>query len=289
MLTRREMWQDAAALELEMLKQTMNSVLGIMKVGKFRNFPNDYLVIDVETTGVRFHKDGRNARHWDGDFITELGYCYVKDGVSTGHETLVLNWASVPKVNRQALNERMETTRRQMEFKDGKPTGRTYHMSLKRMEEEGADPIEVLQSFAEILQFARESGNFFVAHNGYHFDGTMFENHFDYWCKSDFKFGDNEMFDTGMVEKGSRSAMVPWLNDSVRSWSNRTYAVWLKGVHWALDRACVPRYNLAELYNLDMSQAHGAGFDCYVTHCLFEEFKKIACGDRVEPPIYVPV
>jgi len=34
-----------------------------------------------------------------------------------------------------------------------------------------------------------------------------------------------------------------------------------------------------------MEEAHDAGFDSYLTHLLFEEYKEIASGRRPEPVI----
>jgi hypothetical protein len=278
---------DAVVLEYTMLRATVNRLLEIMTPVYGPNFPNDRLVIDVETTGVRFHNFQeavkRGWKHFDGDLITELGFCHVKENEVKSTETLVLDWTMVPSINKQALANRMAETKRHMEIDQfGQPTGKSYKMSMERMQDEGADPVEVLSLFHETLEDARTKKHFIIAHNGYAFDSRMFEDHFQFWCKKMFRFGDNEIFDTGMVIKASQSNQVPWTTDTSRSWSARTYAQRLKGIKWSLDRYAVPLFGLAEKYNLNMDEAHGAGFDCYVSDCLFREMLAIAKGERAD-------
>jgi DNA polymerase III epsilon subunit-like protein len=272
-----------------MVKLTVNSLLEVMRLGndkgRFRNFPDDYVVIDVETTGIKFHTPG--SLLYQGDLITQLGYCVVRDAKAVSQAGLTLNWTDVKCIDENCLTQRLLQTKQNVEFKNGQPTGKTYHMTIEKMKKDGSNPIDILREFAKVLRDAREQGCFYVAHNGYHFDVRMIEDHFAYWIKDDFKFGDNELFDTGMIEKGSQSNSTPWNGDTVKSWSMRTYGARLKNIKWSLDRACVPRYKLDEKYHLKMDEAHDAGFDCYVTHLLFEEFKEIAKGRRQEPPLPV--
>jgi hypothetical protein len=203
---------------------------------------------------------------------------------------LVLDWTQMKdRFPTDKLRARMEETRKAVEWKDGKPTGKKYHMTIEMMQKEGIHPRDGLQAFAELLDDARRNKIFYVAHNGYHFDVRMLEDHFTAFTKLPFRFGDNEMIDTGMIEKGSQSNSIPWTGESVRDWSLRVSSARLKYVKWALDMHCVPRYGLATKYNLDMYAAHDAGFDCYVTHLLFEEYKAIARGEAPEPAVLRPV
>ena len=50
----------------------------------------------------------------------------------------------------------------------------------------------------------------------------------------------------------------------------------VKGVYSNLDRHCVTKYKLTEKYDLNMADAHTAGFDAMLTHLLMEEFRELS-------------
>lgn len=275
-----------------MIATTVSSLFNIMRP-QFRNFPNDYVVIDVETTGVKFYKGDMPKFFPDSDLITQLGCCIVKDSKAVYQKALILDWSRIPGIDADLLKKRLEETKKNVEFtNDGVPTGKKYHMTFDLMQSEGREPLEALGLFKHnVFDVARKEGMFFVAHNGYHFDARMIENHYWHWLEEHIGFGPNEIFDTGMVEKGSQSNSVPWMGDTVKDWSYRTYKVRLKDVKWSLDRACATRYRLSDRHYLPVNleqrieEAHDAGFDSYLTHLLFEEYKEITAGRRPEPPI----
>lgn len=275
--------------ELRMISTTVGSLFNIMRPA-FHNFPNDYVVIDLETTGIRFHK-GSQPFFPTSDLITQFGYCLVKDCKVVQQGASILNWYTVPEVDANALTERMRFTKQVVENKNGAPTGKKYHMTPELMQT-GGNPIELLSAFKEyILDGARSNKMFFVAHNGYHFDARMITEHFAYWLKQKFVFDANEIFDTGMLEKASQCNTSIWQGDTLKDWSYRVYKARLKNVRWSLDKACVARYKLADRHYLPLDlegrleAAHDASFDSYLTHLLFEEYKEIASGRRIEPPI----
>ena len=273
-----------------MIKTTVTGLFNIMRPF-FRNFPNDYVVVDVETTGIRFYK-GVGDFFPNADLITQVGWCVVKDSRAINQGSFMLNWLELPQIKRDDMAARLLHTKQMVEMRDGQPTGKKYHMTLERMESEGVNPLISLKTFKQdVIDSARENQMFLVAHNGYHFDVRMIEQHCNYWLNEKVNFGPNEIFDTGMVEKGSQSSSVPWIGDTVKDWSYRTYRIRLKNVRWALDKSCVARYRLDERHYLPkdiqgkIDQAHDAGFDSYLTHLLFEEYKEITAGRRPEPPI----
>lgn len=229
---------------------------------QFGNTPDDYVVFDAETTGPIVGTD----------LITQAGLCIVKNRQCVHRDVRVLNWADSDLINRDWLAERMAKTKEIMESK-----GKTYHTTFDLLRT-GDDPRTVLRDYAEIFEDAREKGFYFVGHNVWNFDRKIFCHHWSRFTPEDpqFDWGENELFDTGMVAKAIQIGSYPWSNDTIKSWAARVGAVRAKGVFWALDNYCVPTYKLAEKHNLDMASAHDAGFDCYVTHLLFEEFRQMA-------------
>jgi hypothetical protein len=227
----------------------------------FGGFPRDYTVLDIETTGP-------DAA---ADLILNIGHVIVEDGQVVQQLDAFLDWTREGRVNQQWLINRMEDTRQAMASR-----GREYKMSYDLIRTRGEDPIGILQAYHSLLKEQQASKYAFVMHNGYNFDAPRLCNHFKRWLGLDLSFGPNEIWDTGMIEKASQLQSIPDRNDTMQSWSKRVGGIRAKGVMWALDAHCVPKYNFATRYNLDESEAHGAGYDAYVTHLLFEEFRQIA-------------
>lgn len=245
-------------------------ILGKALGRAFDAFPDNYAVFDVETSGVDKSLD----------LVCQLGYCLVVDGKEQERICWDLDWSDPALVDQRWLRDKLLYTKEQVEMKDGTPTGKTYHVSYERMRE-GVPPVEALREFLDLLIHMREEGFVFVAHNGVNFDAPILANHFKRWLGEDFAFGPNEIWDTGMIEKAIQLNMVPEPGDTFRSFAGRVGGVRAKGVYWALDRHCVPKYDLAKRFGLDMDMAHDAGFDCYVTHLLFEDYKRIALNGKV--------
>lgn len=287
MLARQDAIRAYRELELRMIRDTVNGLFNLMRP-HYDDFPKNYVVFDLETTGINPTKD----------LIVQLGWCIVKDGKEDDRGGAILKWPLFTKhvPNPARFKLKLEEVKNKVEWRDGKPTGKKYHFDFERVMDEGVDPMFVLEAANDILHGAREKKMFFIAHNGYHFDVPFLEGHFDFFLGKDnkfgnmprptFHFGDNELFDTGMVEKGSQCQMIPWLTDTVRSWSLRTQRERIKNVKWALDTSCVPRYDLDKRYNLNIKEAHDAGFDCYVCHLLFQEYVRIASGADEPLPLY---
>jgi DNA polymerase III epsilon subunit-like protein len=285
--------QDAAVpyreLELRMIRDTTKGLFQLMEP-QFKGFPDNYLVFDLETTGLNPKRS----------LIVQFGYCLVQDRKPIDQGGMILNWTLLPKLvpDPEKFKQHLQQIKNNMEFNNGVPTGKKYHITYEKLLNEGLHPIHVLEFIYDLFQSVRHQQWFFVAHNGYHFDVPFVEGHFDCFLGDNrefggpqlppFYFGDNELFDTGMVEKGSQAQSAPWGSDTVRSWSRRTQTDRLKNIRWSLDGACVPRHGLDKKYALDMDTAHDAGFDCYVCHLLFEEYKKLLLPGAIEPASIAP-
>lgn len=248
-------------------------------------FPDDYIVVDVETTGRVFY--GANGSYTPGnhgyhDLITQIGHCIVRGGEVKHSAGVVLDWS---REDTRELHEfeAMQDPRwlaDQLDFLERvfAEKGRTYQVPLSKMKDEGESPIKILQGYYDLFIESREKGLKFVGHNAWGFDAKMIMYHFRHYLGKSFKWKSDEIIDTGMIEKAIQDAdneniSLPWPTENLKTWSRRIANSPRAGIRWNLDQHVVNKYNLVERFGLNMEEAHDAGFDCYLTHLLLSTFK----------------
>lgn len=246
----------------------------------FGSVPDDYLVIDVETSGLS-----------STDFILQIGHCVVKDRRVVNRDSFFLNWASRPdlilrhygETNSEATNEdavrwlsdRVTATGEQI-----RNHGRQFHTPWERVVNEGVDPEHTLRDYIKWFHEVNNDHRFLLMHNGYHFDCKMFDGQVRS-CLDDHQtllpvFRDDNIFDTGALLKAAQLPMFPEANDTLESFCRRVCNVRRKGVRWSLNEYAVPLFGLSAKHKLSSELAHDAGFDAYVCHLLFEELRERA-------------
>lgn len=226
----------------------------------FMDYPENYTVFDCETSGTSPSRD----------LITQVGYCLVESRRVVASGSLMLDWTRTKNIEQDWLRERMATMKFEMEKK-----GSACHITYDRLAQEGADPLTVLAELNEMLTNTRESGRAFLAHNGWGFDVPFVHAHF-MRHKLPFRFGPDDVYDTGAMEKANQLYAMPREHESQKDFCTRIRGRVIKGVYWALDRHCIPKYGLMEKHGLETAQAHDAGFDCLATHHLFECFRELS-------------
>jgi DNA polymerase III alpha subunit (gram-positive type) len=230
--------------------------------GRGFRFPNSYLVFDLETTGL----------DTTTDVAIQIGYLIVENG-QVVHQpcAALLNWSACSLVDQFWLRSRLTRTAEEMRRK-----GNGYKFTYEMLKD-GLDPVTFLNGFLQVFNKWQEDGLFFIAHNGFRYDTRVMEQHFKRFLGSEFRFDSNLLIDTGLFEKAiqqrkeilpnSGTVLVPFYNKITDTHST---------FPWNLIRHCIPKYRLTEKYGLDIRKAHTADFDCYTTHALYQEFRKIA-------------
>jgi hypothetical protein len=224
-------------------------------------FPNRYITLDIETSGFKKEED----------LLCEFGFCTVDNREAEYFETYLLNWADHDMIDEDWLRKKLQNVRYHM----GKQ-GRTFHIDIPLMRKKGMPPEEGLEILGEKLQAIRKDLGIFIGHNIIGFDAERIQIALKEWIGLEFEFHESEMLDTALIEKASQVGMVPFDDESVSAyWHRVRYASW-PGVKFNLDDHVVKKYNLVELYDLDMSNAHQAGFDAMLAHLFIEELREIA-------------
>ena len=233
-------------------------------VNQYGHFPDDYLVIDTETTGL----DRQD------DVIVQLGYCRVENREVVENVAYVLDWTD-HTLNQDWLCGRLESTGQRLREK-----GHTYSWTLEKLASEGKPPIDVL---FDLLGRLREyGGKMLAAHNGVGFDVPMIEAHLKRFLALPFTFP-KQLWDTGVMEKAIQLDVRPRPGEPLLVFCKRVLGIRAAGVKWSLDRHCTPKYQLDHKYGLDTSRSHTADYDAYVTSCLLEEFRQLAQAHQETP------
>lgn len=225
------------------------------------SFPENYISIDLELTGP---EPG-------DDLITEFGISVVRNRKEATRKTIVLDWSTDPDTDQEWLKEKMIEVGKYFAGK-----GTANYLTYKDLSTHPASTPAVygLKAILQILQDTRKAKMFVIGHNIYSFDAEILREHFENFLNVFYEFGDNEIMDTGIMEKAIRLNMVPWPNQSLRSFSQRVDDRPLTG--WKLSEHCIPKYGLVRKHNLDLTQAHNASYDAYLAHLLFEHYREEA-------------
>lgn len=232
--------------------------------------PGDYLVLDIET--IDWAKDTH---------ITEVGYCLVRDCqmVSSGASYVNLAEAPLPADQIDDIASRMARTTLKMAQK-----GLTYCVDWATLCSDGLNPFVVFEQLADIIADSREQRVQIVGHGIWGFDASRIAcNLARYIPGYDVAWDDNEILDSSAIVKGWQLGQsgLPRSNETLRGWSSRVQATRVKGLTHGLYNFCVPQFQLDEKHGLDLRLAHGAEFDCEVTHHTVE-----ACRQLIVDPKY---
>lgn len=206
-----------------------------------RRLPDEYLVYDTETSGTDPAKD-RILQHGfaivRGRQRVEMFSQIVK------HEGLV--------VPQGAAN--------------------VHGITTERMNKEGIPASEFLPEVYNTFKVYQQAGLMIVGHNMVAFDAPLLEMEL-LRNGSPFKFGPDEIIDTGMLVKADRLGMYFNQNDSLRDFARRVAEVRARGVYWSLDRYCYDAFDLGRS-GIKKDAAHDAANDCALTHCLLETLRE---------------
>lgn len=247
-------------------------------------WPLSYCAIDTEYTGG----------NEDKDLIVEIGHTLVRDGTVVDRLSLVLDWSNHPVVPDDWVRGALDRIALRMLQKGSK-----WRFTYDTMRKEGIKPERALAFYWKLFETVREQGIPFAAHNGYYADERLLAGVFKGFLGKRFSFGENNLFDTGAIEKatlciehpdrnisGDPSVWLPRADDSMGTYFCRIATTPVKGVLWNLKK-CVEKYRLAEEHGLDVSQHHTAGYDSFCVHLLMEVFRA-QIKERDDPEIEGP-
>lgn len=206
--------------------------------------PDNYALLDTETTGV----DVTKCR------VLQYGLAFVE--------------------NRQRMPNNFTAYIKYNEAVDIHPKATEIHKITSALLQEKGEPPEVIVPLViESLKEWKAKGAMLVGHNIINYDIPLLNREAARHGLS-IEYGENDVIDTGMLVKASQLGMRMDERDTLGTFFRRISSRFAKGVHWSLDRHCVPTYGLHEF--VDPSRAHDAGVDCELSHHLLEKLRLLA-------------
>lgn len=209
-------------------------------------FPDDYLVVDTETTGTNPYSDK----------ILQIGFCFVSN------RKAVASFAQILKRPGLKIPEEAK---------------KIHHIDEKKLEG-GLEPRKYIPEVVATLNNWRSKGRMFAGHNMMSFDAPLLEREMTS-LGHNFKFGDNDVLDTGMLVKAAQLGMYTHPGESLHNFWLRVSEVRSR-TKWSLAGHCYVAYNLAK-YGLPLEKAHDAESDCRLSHYLMEELRLMSTKSSV--------
>jgi hypothetical protein len=226
--------------------------------------PDDYFTFDLETSGF----------HQTRDVILEWGHCLVRDRKVVDRSSFLVNWYDHPVVPPNYITSQLERIAQAMRVNN-----RSWRITPELLKTQGIPPHKFIPWLFEYLTTVKNEGYLFVSHNGVNFDSKRVQSHFEQDLGKQFDFGEDQVFDTGAIEKASQMLDVekslPRPGETLRAYFSRIAYCKAPGVFWNIED-CVKKYQLVDKYKLDPSRLHSAGEDAFALHCLMEEFRHLS-------------
>lgn len=208
--------------------------------------PDDYMVLDTETTGF----------HHVNDRVLQVGICTVE--------------------GRKAIKTSSAVIRVESSVQISPEVSAIHGITRDRVDAEGVDPRDYYTKLYEALTSQQNSEGMFVGHNFVRFDGPFLEVEIARYVQP-FKFSPNSVIDTGMIIKASKLARLPDFGQSMRELWMSVAGLKVKGLYYNLGEYCFNRFGL-EKYGAKRDMVHDAGYDAWLTHLVLEELRNIVDG-----------
>lgn len=219
-------------------------------------YPNTYLCLDTEFTDQS-----------ENGMMLEFGFVLVKQGEPTLKTSFVLNWYSVPGIDRHALDYKLG---RLAEHVPG------WKFTPRFIQRNGQDVDTTLRKVAALLDKWQGRGGLFVAQNGIRADEKVIHHALQARVGRPFSFPENAYMDTGglyMAEQiwtstdpeinRYRPAVIPHKSETMKSYFARLTNLRIRNLSWKLQV-------IIDRYGIDLGKGetswHTAAFDALCLH-----------------------
>jgi DNA polymerase III epsilon subunit-like protein len=235
--------------EAERMMTALTSLIGeISKRCPTNQFPSDYLVVDIETTG--FNWWGKRGKDKPFDVVVQFGFAAVRDNEIVGQGCRYINPAPV-KMHPDAA--------------------RVTGLTDEWLAAYGSCPEDVYNELMGLIRVYTDSGLMIVGHNAYKFD-IPFINADMKRLGVNHQFDPKLVLDTGMLFKAWKMNTSPHPDETLEQFFRRVAETWSR-VKWNLATA-MDELGLVSRFNIDLDDAHDASYDCWMTYLLLDTLRK---------------
>ena len=214
--------------------------------------PERYMVIDLETTGLDSGKD----------HILQLGLCIV-------NQNRIRTFVGSDGRRRPFLSQYFRVSPSAITLESIAVNGITNDI----VQRYGVEPRAALEKFQSLLQTARRNNWALVGHNLVRFDLPFLLVEAES-LGVQLNLAEMPVVDTGMIVKACQLSDHP-PSAPIGRYFREIADLPRPGVLYSLDRVCVAEFDL-DTKGVDPRHMHDAGYDCWVTHLLFQELIRMA-------------
>ena len=268
---------EGLPLDLSILRYNLGRILG-----EPLQMPQDYVVFDLETTGLEL----------DTDVIWQIGFYLVRDGEPWDNRRRGMD-VMVETSEKQLLSNRFEIeriARKRMEvFPETMPEAivkaEQSYLHQFRGDTRPVPRLVAIKEAASFLETCINRGIPVVGHNLVRFDIPFFLKE----CRNagvSFRSPDTNIIDTGMLIKScmTRRRVLDTEYYRPAAFYRRVADERRRGAVFALDRYCVWYWRLDLKYGVETNKGHAAGYDCWVTSLVLRELIDTALNGKRSIP-----
>lgn len=217
-------------------------------------FPDDYLAVDLETTGL-----DRTL-----DWPLQIGWCVVRGGRAASNAAVLVDWPShVEEYRRAAFVDRLLATGKSMAHK-----GLSYPWTLEQLRAKGVSPQEAFRRL-----YAQNPSKNWLAHFGWGFDFPCLGRAAQEAGAEPFEPEHEKLWDTAMLVKACQTGLTPRPGEPLRQFLLRLHDARAKG-KFSL-KECFSIFSLAELGATPRAEyLHESAYDAWLTVLVFEKIKE---------------
>jgi len=243
----------------------------VVKLNWFQRFAqrfpykSDYTCIDIETSGLSPATQQ----------ICTIGHMTVRDNRPVQAQWYALKWTQHPNIDQPAFAASLEMAQKGMEKQ-----GKNFYHTWDWLDQHGEEPLTVLEKYLQLVEGAESNQELLIAHNGWRFDAEFLRQSWNKWLGVAWSFTDDAIYDSGVAEKacqlGPEDEPDPRPDESLQQWARRVGNKPRRGIYWALDRHCCPKYGLVDAAGFTDEDLHVSVKDAALLHYLYQAHKQQA-------------
>lgn len=218
--------------------------------------PDNYVVIDVETTGFKYGED----------LIWDFAALFVRSRQAAESHRVLINLDDPTIAQEGWLDQKIANLAKV-------PTTKLGHVRLsKELLQQGESMTEGMRQIGIILDQIRDEKLYVVGHNFVRFDAKRIIDQLQEFTGKRFRFARTAVYDTAAVEKALQMNSLPTATEDPTTYFLRILNGF-SSVKYSLYEHCEAKYKLQDRCQLPENLQHTAAGDCQVVHCLLENYR----------------